>query len=243
VSVSDNAVAVIQGGQVKVFGNNAFLGGQSLHPISGLETGVTAIGLSKYHLCSIQGGARRCLGNNAYGNLGNGSFTDQINPVTPGNLGSNVIALAVSNNKTCAVSMINSVTKLFCFGLNLYGEVMPGGQVWEVNSPADVLGVPNTYPLISPRVSSFGGYVVSGGALRVWGGQVSGASSPVSGFSSGVTKVSMDSMGFMSPDYDLYSDFNPVCVLQNGGAYCKGLPISFSSSSSNAYSSSALFSI
>lgn len=93
-------------------------------PVAGLSAGVIAITANGLHSCALTAmGSVQCWGENADGQLGDGSTTDRLTPVTVAGLGASVTALAAGHYHTCAV--INGGA-LRCWGDNYYGQLGDG---------------------------------------------------------------------------------------------------------------------
>ncbi len=73
-----------------------------------------------------------CWGSNAYGQLGNGTLLDSLNPVKVSEL-SNVVSIAAGGNHACAILSNES---LKCWGSNEYGQL---GDGTGINQPVPVL--------------------------------------------------------------------------------------------------------
>jgi alpha-tubulin suppressor-like RCC1 family protein len=78
------------------------------------------------HTCSINGGGGvSCWGNNAYGQLGNGSTIDSLDPVDVVGLGSEAKYLALGQDHTCAILTSGG---LMCWGRNQHGQLGNGSS-------------------------------------------------------------------------------------------------------------------
>ena len=108
--------------------------------VSGLDTGVVAVsanGEFRGHACAVtSAGGLLCWGDNANGQLGDGTTTDRHVPVEVTELGS-VSAVEAGDAHTCAVSTSDD---LFCWGHNGAGQLGDGTTV-ERHVPVVVPGI------------------------------------------------------------------------------------------------------
>lgn len=106
----------------------------TLVPLYSGVTGHVAIAASYQHVCAIgNNGKVYCQGYNAYGALGNGTFTTSYNPVEatmPSGVTS-FTAIAVGGSTSCALA---NTGNLYCWGGSGYGEV-GNGQDGSRNVP------------------------------------------------------------------------------------------------------------
>jgi alpha-tubulin suppressor-like RCC1 family protein len=120
-------------GAVKCWGNNEYgqLGyGQDAEvrftpvDVDGLGGGVIAITADGGSNCAlIAGGGMRCWGNNQYGQLGDGTAENRIDPVAVSGMAQGVAKAAAGWNHTCA---IGGTGELWCWGWNFYGQLGTG---------------------------------------------------------------------------------------------------------------------
>lgn len=165
--------------------------------VSGLGSGVTAISSGTSHTCALFiTGAVKCWGFNQSGQLGDGTTTTRLNPVTVSGLSSGVTAISAGADHTCALL---STGALKCWGQNSRGA-LGDGTLSQRNTPVNVSGLSSGVT----AVSSGGRYtcaILTTGALKCWGLNDNGVlgdgtsvdkSAPVdvSGLSSGVNSVS-----------------------------------------------------
>jgi alpha-tubulin suppressor-like RCC1 family protein len=218
--------AVTSGGALRCWGNNDFgqLGdgtpASRLTPVtvSGLGSGAAAVAASSTHSCGVtSGGAAQCWGDNAYGQLGDGTRTRWLTPVTVSGLGSGVTAVAASPRHACAVTSGGAVS---CWGYNYYGQ-LGDGTTTERLTPVGVTGLGSGVAAVATG-SSHSCAVTSGGAARCWGDNAYGqlgdetwwilqrlTPGAVSGLGSGVVALSAGS--------------SHTCAVANGGAvWCWG---------------------
>lgn len=109
---------------------------------SGFLTGVTAITSGWYHTCALMADSTvRCWGDNAYGELGNGTNNQSNVPVTvlgQGGTGvlSGVKSISAGYYQTCALLANQTV---LCWGDNGYGEL--GSGTGNTTVPVPVTGL------------------------------------------------------------------------------------------------------
>jgi alpha-tubulin suppressor-like RCC1 family protein len=141
----EHTCALSIGGGLKCWGSNGYgqLGDATTNPgrapvdVAGLRGHVAAIaqGNSWAHTCVLMDvGAVRCWGQNAYGQLGNGSVTDSGTPVDVSDLDSDATAVAVGYYHSCALTSAGSVD---CWGNNSAGGLGDGSTI-DSNVPVKV---------------------------------------------------------------------------------------------------------
>jgi alpha-tubulin suppressor-like RCC1 family protein len=163
-------------GGVKCWGRNATgqLGNNSNTPsttpvnVSNLTGGVKALAAGWYHTCALTNdGGVKCWGDNGYGELGDGSGTQQRTPVNVSGLSSGVIALAAGDTHTCAVMDIAHGGGVKCWGWNSYGQIGDGSNTTRP-TPVDVSGLSGGIKALAS-----GSYhtcaVTAAGGVTCWG--------------------------------------------------------------------------
>ena len=147
IAVGDfHTCALSKAGGVKCWGQNSSgqLGNGSTVDssvpvqVSGLSKGVAAISVGGNHSCVLTtGGGVRCWGDNAHGELGNGTTKDSLVPVDVTSLTSGVTAIAVGGEHTCALTSLGGVK---CWGYNANGQLGNGSRT-DSSVPVDVSGL------------------------------------------------------------------------------------------------------
>jgi len=108
-------------------------------PDASLGLGVSAIAAATYHTCVLQSaGGVLCWGDNAVGQLGDGSTDSRVSPTPVAGLGSGVSAIAADAQHTCAMKSTGSVV---CWGSNIFGQLGDGTKV-NRPVPTPVVGYP-----------------------------------------------------------------------------------------------------
>lgn len=150
--------AVTTSGTVKCWGLNFFgqlgdntniyrslpvdvIAGPSLPPL----TSVTAISTGLNHTCVLINGGAKCWGDNAKGQLGDGSTTQRLTPVNVLGLTSGVVSIAAAGLHTCALLSGGGVK---CWGNNLPSR-LGDNTVTQSSTPVDVLTGPGAGPTFS----------------------------------------------------------------------------------------------
>jgi alpha-tubulin suppressor-like RCC1 family protein len=172
----DHTCAVTTGGGVKCWGQGKHGeigdGAKSdrLVPtdVTGLGGTVVQVSAGFDHTCALMtGGTVKCWGNNTTGELGDGSTTDSIHPVTVSGL-SGVAQISAGFNHTCAVTTSGAAK---CWGANESGE-LGNGKTKASSSPVPVYRAGSGIAQISA-----GGYkkagmtclVTNAGAVKCFG--------------------------------------------------------------------------
>jgi alpha-tubulin suppressor-like RCC1 family protein len=212
---------------VKCWGLNQFgqLGNgtttNSLTPVNvtGLTSGVASIVAGDAQTCALTtSGAMKCWGNNANGQLGNGTTTQATTPTDVTGLTSGVASIATGDNHSCA-ALTNGTIR--CWGWGTSGQLGQGALTSSL-TPVTVTGTPAGTTVTS--ISA--GYrhtcaTFSNGAALCWGrgdsGQIGNGtfdariSTPTqpTGMGSGVT--------------DIVAGGAHTCAVQNNTVKCWGL--------------------
>jgi alpha-tubulin suppressor-like RCC1 family protein len=127
----DHTCALTTGGAVECWGQNKHgeVGDGSRSdrlkpvPVTGLSSGVAQVSAGYDQTCALlTGGTVKCWGNNATGELGNGTTTSSNVPVTVSGL-SGVDSISAGYNHTCAVTTSGAAK---CWGANESGELGDG---------------------------------------------------------------------------------------------------------------------
>jgi alpha-tubulin suppressor-like RCC1 family protein len=175
-------------------GNNSTFGSNVPVPVSGLGSGVTAIAPGGNHTCTLtSGGGVQCWGLDTSGQLGDGSTSTSLAPVTA--VLDSAVAIAVGWFHSCALIGDGRVQ---CWGDNTYGE-LGNKSTTNTDGPADVTGLGSGVIAIAAG-GNHTCALTSGGGVQCWGSNTYGelgnnsttnSSVPVAvlGLGSGVTAI------------------------------------------------------
>ncbi len=125
----------------------------------------TQVSAGAYHSCAVTAaGAAKCWGDNSLGELGDGTTTNRLTPVTVSGLSSGVTSITAGSMHSCAVTTTGAAK---CWGANPYGQLGDGTTI-DRFKPVSVSGL--TAGIIS--ISAGWGYgcaVTSTGSAKCWG--------------------------------------------------------------------------
>jgi alpha-tubulin suppressor-like RCC1 family protein len=196
-----HACALTNGGAVKCWGDNLLgaLGDgtqtDSATPVDvvGLASGVVALSAGNASSCAItNSGGMKCWGQNAEGQLGDGTQTFRLTPVDVVGLSSSPIAMSQGLLHTCALTSGGGVK---CWGANDLGQLGDGTVSDNRITPGDVNGLTSGIEALAAG----GAYVCAltlNGGIKCWGSNHGG-------------ELGNGGVGFLSPV--------PVDVIGFGG--------------------------
>jgi predicted outer membrane repeat protein len=134
-------------------------------PVVGLNSGVVAIGAGGDHTCALLAtGGVECWGNNAYGQLGDGTNTSSSVPVQVSGLTNGVEALSIGGGHNCVI-LIGGEVK--CWGLNVFGELGDGTTI-NRSIPVAVSDLSEGITAISAG-DTHTCVITSSGGVKCWG--------------------------------------------------------------------------
>lgn len=208
-------------------GNSTFTTSYAPVDVTGMTNNVSKIVVSgngsggdgQVHTCAITtGGALKCWGANAQGQVGDNTATHRSAPVTIFANGVQDVEVAFGNH-TCAIMITGGALK--CWGRNDYGQ-LGNGLTATSYVPADVTGL--TSGVTQVAASRVHTCAIVNGGVKCWGANghgelglgTTGASiltpQDVPGLNSGVTSISASGLATTSR----------TCVVQNGAVKCWG---------------------
>ena len=105
-------------------GNGSTSDGQAPVEVPTLQSGVASVSAGGFHTCAVTvSGGVRCWGSNEFGQLGDGTNQDRLEPVPVAGLESGVVAVSAGLYHTCALRTDGTVS---CWGKNDNGEMGDG---------------------------------------------------------------------------------------------------------------------
>ena len=180
-------------------------------PTSTLPLGAAAtqISVGQHHTCALlTGGTVKCWGNNAYGQIGDGTTTGRLSPTSTLALGAAATRIAVNQWHNCALLTDGTVK---CWGHNGNGQIGDGTYVSPRPSPTSTMAL----GAAATQVSA-GWYhtcaLLTGGTVTCWGYNSNGQ------LGDGTVGVNPNCNCKLSPVVALQAP--PVCL---AGEYVTGL--------------------
>jgi alpha-tubulin suppressor-like RCC1 family protein len=141
--------------------------------VNGLTNGVISIAMGISHSsCALtSGGGVKCWGNNAYGQLGDGTseFSENV-PVDISGLASDVISIAVGSYHSC---VLTSGGRVKCWGSNAYGQLGDSDTGVIKRMPVDIIGLTSGVTAIAAG-SNFSCAILNDRIVKCWGGNILG---------------------------------------------------------------------
>jgi len=174
LAVGGFQTCVLVSGGVKCWGDNnkGALGNGAGAPatfskspvdVTGLTSGVTAISSGEEYGCAVlSNGTVQCWGDNAYGQLGDGTTTQQNSPVSVSGV-SSAVQVSAGHVASCVRLSSGGVS---CWGRNDEGE-LGNGNFTSSLSPVSVSGLTNASSLSTGGLQSC--VMVSSGGAKCWG--------------------------------------------------------------------------
>jgi alpha-tubulin suppressor-like RCC1 family protein len=225
-----HSCALTTTGAVRCWGDNEYrqLGDGTktdrLTPVNviGLAGEITAIDSGGVpggvHTCALTAaGGVQCWGDNAEGQLGDGTFTERLTPVGVSGLASGVTAIAAGGGHTCVLTSAGGVK---CWGNGQSGQLGDGRRLDGItsaysNSPVSVSG------LASGVIAIAAGFmdtvaITTGGGVKFWGMTFS--------LGGGLRSVApVDVSGLASGAAAIAAGWGHLCALTaTGGVKCLG---------------------
>ncbi|HEX4490795.1 MAG TPA: hypothetical protein VH914_06280 [Acidimicrobiia bacterium] len=223
--------ALTTSGAVECWGDNV---GSTATAIPALGTGVQALAAGDTSMCALtSAGAVMCWGFNDYGQLGDGTTTDDWTPATVSGLASGVVMIGAGSDHVCVVTAADAVQ---CWGRNNNGQLGDGTET-ERHTPVTIDEVDAT------DIAWIGGgngetcVLTHGGGVECWGAdlglQLGGASTdrstqpmPVVGLGAGVASLAIGgdhACALTSDDALQCWGFNEYGQLGDGGSWTEPL--------------------
>lgn len=176
----------------------------------GLSSGNTAIATGSSHTCALAtGGAARCWGSNAFGQLGNGNRAEQLAPAAVISLSAGVQGIAAGINHTCAVTSGGAAQ---CWGQNGFFQLGDGTD-FDRLTPTTAVGLGSGVTAVAAGL--YHSCALVSGGVWCWGvnssGQVGGGGEETS---VPVAVFFVDPVSVVAIAAGLYHS----CALTSGGA-------------------------
>jgi alpha-tubulin suppressor-like RCC1 family protein len=219
-----HACALTTGGAVRCWGANEHgqLGDGTRSDrttpvsVSDLSSGVIAIAAGGSHTCAVtRSGAVKCWGDNAYGQLGDGTTITRTAPVAVSGLTSGMAAIVAGGQHTCALTRRGAVR---CWGRNRFGQLGDGTTKTRTRPTALAALAHGVVSIAAGQSHSCA--LTGGGRTRCWGdndsGQLGDATKTGRRAPTGVARLARGVAA-------ITAGASHTCALMRGGrVYCTG---------------------
>jgi alpha-tubulin suppressor-like RCC1 family protein len=178
-------------------------------------SGITHVGAGGSFTCAriSTSGTIKCLGDNQFGQLGNGTTSGTNIPTdVSGITTANTLALGYFH--ACALLSTGGIK---CWGDNLLGKLGDGSGVTSTTTPVDVTGI-STATLVTAG-NNHTCALITGGSIRCWGDGLSGQLGDGSNTSETSTPVTVSNI---SNAISVSAGSAHTCALVSGGVQCWG---------------------
>ncbi len=190
--------------------------------VVGLSSDVQDIETGAFHTCAVlTSGGLKCWGDNYYGQLGDGTYTDSSTPMDVVSLSSGVQAVVAGSGHTCTVLTSGGAK---CWGANDYGQLGDGnGGVYETaNTPMDVVGLSSGVQTTAAGFEHTCALMASGG-MKCWGINYYGQLGDGTGETMAYEITPVNVFGLSSGVQAISAGGNHTCaILTSGGVKCWG---------------------
>ncbi len=165
------------------------------------------------HTCGMFGSNFKCIGSNAFGQLGTGNTKDQLFPVSPTISGFTLQTISAGSDHTCGVSTSGDV---YCWGRNdTYQSGNANGL--DVLTASQISGISGTATNISAGASH--SCALAGSSVLCWGDNTYGQLGDNSTTS---TATARSVTGISSGATEVVAGNKFSCAVVNGGVKCWG---------------------
>jgi alpha-tubulin suppressor-like RCC1 family protein/ribosomal protein S11 len=183
--------------------------------VVGLNSGFVQVSAGYDHTCALTAsGAAKCWGNNSFGQLGNGTYSNSSVPVDVEGLTGGVRSISTAASYTCALMNSGGVK---CWGRNLEGE-LGNGSTENSPIPVEVIGLKGVVGEMYAKWMH--ACVLTGtGGVQCWGANYHGE---LGDGSTQFSSVPVDVVGLASGVISIASGYSHTCAFMAGGVRCWG---------------------
>ena len=218
--------ALLTNGRIQCWGANedGQLGDNTrIHPrlrpvdVVGLGTSVRAVAAGIWHTCALlNNGSVRCWGDNAAGQLGDGTRVDRRRPYfNVHGLDRDVRMVALGELHTCAL-LTNGTVR--CWGLNRYGQ-LGDGTTTDRLTPVQVRGLSGVTAIAAGAYHTCA--LLNNGVVRCWGDNANGQLGDRT-TTNRLRPVAVSGLGGVSTIVTAAGASHSCALLVRGGVRCWG---------------------